>query len=123
MPVLAQSVNGADGLAFDKRTGLLWVAANQADEVVALNADGRVVARLGAFLGFNKKGGKTAARGLLFPASLAIVGDSIFVTNLALPLSGTPDEPETEVNSYTISRIRIPDERDRDEDDRDRRDD
>ncbi|HSE00203.1 MAG TPA: SMP-30/gluconolactonase/LRE family protein, partial [Burkholderiales bacterium] len=39
----AESINGADGLAMDKR-GRLWVAANQADEVVALNEKGKIVA-------------------------------------------------------------------------------
>ncbi len=46
----AESINGADGIAFDE-DGILWVAANQADQVVALNGDGRVVAELGEFLG------------------------------------------------------------------------
>jgi DNA-binding beta-propeller fold protein YncE len=109
MTAFAQSVNGADGLAFDNRTGLLWVAANQADEIVALNAQGRPVARLGAFLGFDKKGAKVAPRGLLFPASLVRVGDNMYVTNAALALTSGPGgaEPEADVNSYTISRIDI----------------
>ena len=33
--VFAESINGADGIAFDHR-GRLWVCANQADELVAL---------------------------------------------------------------------------------------
>jgi SMP-30/Gluconolactonase/LRE-like region len=103
--VFAESINGADGIAFDKR-GRLWVAANQADEVVGLNANGRVVARLGDFQGLGNDG---TARGLLFPASLVIVDDEIFVTNLALPLNGTAgDEPEEDVTRYTISRIKLP---------------
>jgi DNA-binding beta-propeller fold protein YncE len=102
--VFAESINGADGIAFDKR-GRLWVAANQADEVVALNATGRVVAKLGDFLGVRNG----APRGLLFPASLVIVDDEIFITNLALPLNATAgDEPEEDVTRYTISRIRLP---------------
>jgi DNA-binding beta-propeller fold protein YncE len=101
--VLAESINGADGLAFDER-GRLWVAANQADEVVALNADGRVVAKLGDFEGIRKNG---SPEGLLFPASLVIVGNELFVTNLALPLTpAVGDEPEEDVSRYTISRIR-----------------
>ena len=102
----AQSINGADGIAFDSR-GRLWVAANQNDEVVALNANGRVVARLGEFQGINKDG---TPDGLLFPASLVIVGDEMFVTNLALPLTPTVigDEPEEEVTRYTVSRIKLP---------------
>lgn len=102
--VFAESINGADGIAFDKR-GRLWVAANQADEVVGLNANGRVVAKLGDFLGVRDG----SPRGLLFPASLVIVDDEIFVTNLALPLNGIAgDEPEEDVTRYTISRIRLP---------------
>ena len=75
-------------------------------QVIALNSDGRVIAKLGAFLGIRSDG---AARGLLFPASLTIVNDRIFVTNLALPLTGVAgDEPEEDVTTYTISRINIP---------------
>lgn len=100
--VFAESVNGADGIAFD-RAGRLWVAANQADEVVVLNAAGRVIAKLGDFLGIRADG---SPRGLLFPASLVIAGDSVFVTNLALPLTSTAgDEPEEDVSRYTVSRI------------------
>lgn len=102
--VFVESINGADGLAFDKR-GRLWVAANQADEVVGLNAIGRVVAKLGDFQGVRNG----SPRGLLFPASLVIVDDEIFVTNLALPLNGIAgDEPEEDVTRYTVSRIRLP---------------
>jgi sugar lactone lactonase YvrE len=101
--VFAESINGADGLAFDER-GRLWVAANQADELVALNENGRVIAKLGDFEGIRKNG---APDGLLFPASLVILGDEIFVTNLALPLTpNAGDEPEEDVRRYTISRIR-----------------
>jgi hypothetical protein len=46
---------------------------------------------------------------LLFPASLAILGDELFVTNLALPLTPAPgDEPEEDVTRYTVSRIKLP---------------
>ena len=100
----AESVNGADGIAFDD-DGLLWVAANQADRLVALNSAGKPVAELGGFGGIAEDG---SPRGLLFPASLAILGDKIFVTNLALPLNGvTGDEWEEEVTRYTISRANI----------------
>jgi len=104
--VFAESINGADGIAFDG-SGRLWVAANQADEVVALNANGRVVARLGEFQGVRNDG---SPRGLLFPASLVLVGDDMFVTNLALPLTAdvAGDEPEEEVSRYTVSRIKVP---------------
>ncbi len=105
--VFAESINGADGIAFDSH-GNLWVAANQADQVVMVNRDGRVDAELGEFFGIRKNG---AARGLSFPASIVIVGRNIFVTNLALPLTPPPavgDEWEEDVTTYTVSRIRIP---------------
>ena len=71
-----------------------------------LNDSGRVIAKLGDFLGIRGDG---SPRGLLFPASLVIVDDKIFVTNLALPLTMTKgDEPEEDVTRYTISRIDIP---------------
>lgn len=98
----AESINGADGIAFDGK-GRLWVAANQGDEVVALNANGRVVERRGSFEGVGRDG---AAKGLLFPASIVLSRGSIFVTNLALPLTpAIGDEPEEDVNTYTVSRI------------------
>lgn len=101
----AESINGADGIAFD-RLGRLWVAANQNDEVVALNANGRVVARLGSFEGIGRDG---APRGLLFPASPVIVGDEMFVTNLAIALTpAVGDEPEEDVSRWTVSRIKLP---------------
>ena len=103
--VFAESINGADGLVFD-RQGRLWVCANQNDEVVALNANGRVVARLGSFDGIGRDG---APKGLLFPASPVIVGDELFVTNLAIALTpATGDEPEEDVTRWTVSRIKLP---------------
>jgi DNA-binding beta-propeller fold protein YncE len=103
--VFAESINGADGIVFD-RLGRLWVAANQNDEVVALNAKGRVVARLGSFEGI---GGDGAPRGLLFPASPVIVGDEMFITNLAIALTPAEgDEPEEDVKRWTVSRIKLP---------------
>lgn len=104
--VFAESINGADGIAVDA-SGRLWVAANQADEVVALNEAGLVIARLGEYQGINRDG---TPNGLLFPASLVIVGDHMFVTNLALPLTNdvAGDEPEEAVTRYTISRIKVP---------------
>jgi sugar lactone lactonase YvrE len=81
--IFAESINGADGIAFD-RHGRLWVCANQGDELVALNALGRVVERRGSFRG----------------------GATIYVTNLALPLTEAEgDEPEEDVTTYTVSRI------------------
>jgi sugar lactone lactonase YvrE len=102
--VFAESVNGADGLAKDAQ-GLLWVAANQADALVALDERGRVVAQIGAFEGV--RNGQPV--GLLFPASMVILGGEVFVTNLALPLTDSiGDEPEEDVTRWTISRLLVP---------------
>jgi DNA-binding beta-propeller fold protein YncE len=104
--VFAESINGADGIVFDDK-GLLWVAANQADELVALNENGKIVAKLGEFRGINRNG---TPNGLLFPASPVIVGDDIYVTNLAISLTNNApnDEPEDDVKLWTISRMRLP---------------
>lgn len=102
LETFAESINGADGIVFD-RGGLLWVAANQADQIVALNGVGRIVDRRGSFGGIGPDG---AARGLLFPASIVISQGNIFVTNLALPLTpAVGDEPEEDVTTFTLSRI------------------
>ncbi|HEX9273945.1 MAG TPA: hypothetical protein VGA01_17220 [Candidatus Binatia bacterium] len=102
--VFAESLDGADGIAFHH--GRLVVAANQGDVVFILNENGRVIAKLGDFLGIRDDG---SPRGLLFPASIVIVDNKIFVTNLALPLTMTVgDEPEEDVTKYTVSRIDIP---------------
>ncbi len=104
LTVFAESVNGADGVAFDDR-GRLWVAANQADEIVALDENGRVVARLGEFRGIRFG----APVGLLFPASPVIVGGQLYVTNLSIALTpAAGDEPEEDVTRFTISRMTVP---------------
>jgi sugar lactone lactonase YvrE len=105
LTIFAESVNGADGIAFDSK-GRLWVAANQGDHVVALNANGRVVEMVGSFDGIGNDG---AAKGLLFPASIVISRGFVYVTNLALPLTpAVGDEPEEDVTTYTVSRFRLP---------------
>ena len=101
--VFAESIHGADGLLFEN--GRLWVAANQADQVVALNerADH---CQSGEFEGIRRDG---TPRELLFPASMVIVDGWMYVANLALPL--TPmvgDEPEEDVTRWTVSRFRVP---------------
>jgi DNA-binding beta-propeller fold protein YncE len=101
--VFAESLHGADGLVFDG-DGRLWVCVNQNDEVVALSETGRVVARLGEFQGVRKDG---TPGGLLFPASAVIVDGWMYVTNLALPLTGG-DEPESDVMRWTVSRMKLP---------------
>jgi DNA-binding beta-propeller fold protein YncE len=102
--VFAESIHGADGVAFDD-SGRLWIAANQGDQIVALSETGRVIAKLGEFQGINQDG---TPNGLLFPASPVIVGDWMYVTNLALPLVGNGAEWESDVTRWTISRIKLP---------------
>lgn len=103
--VFAESLNGADGLVADDQ-GRLWVATNQADEVVALNEHGKVIVKLGEFRGINRDG---TPNGLLFPASPVIVGDEMFVTNLAIALTpAVGDEPEEDVTRWTVSRMKLP---------------
>ena len=105
LTTFAESINGADGIAFDGK-GRLWVAANQGDHVLALNANGRVIEQVGSFEGIGNDG---AARGLLFPASIVISNGFVYVTNLALALTPNPgDEPEEDVTTYTVSRFRLP---------------
>jgi sugar lactone lactonase YvrE len=102
--VFAESIHGADGLAFSD--GRLWVAGNQADTVFALNSQGRITIRAGEFEGIRLDG---TPRGLLFPASMVIVDRWMYVTNLALPLTPmTGDEPEEDVTRWNVARIRIP---------------
>ena len=63
------------------------------------------VERRGSFRGIAHDG---AAKGLLFPASLVFSRGSIYVTNLALPLTEAQgDEPEEDVTTYTVARIPI----------------
>jgi sugar lactone lactonase YvrE len=103
--VFAESVHGADGLLFDRSTGLLWAAANQGDELVALNGNGRAVLKVGDFEGISRDG---MPRGFLFPASMVSVDGFMYVTNTALPLTpAAGDEPEEDVTRWNIVRLRI----------------
>jgi DNA-binding beta-propeller fold protein YncE len=102
--ILAESVHGADGLLMHE--GLLWIAANQADAVVAIDERGRERYRAGAFLGIGKGG---APLGLLFPASTAVLGEWMIVANLSLPLTPNPgDEWEELVSRWTLARFKLP---------------
>ena len=105
--VLVNSINGADGLLIDGDDNI-WVAANQADEVVVLDTTGRVIAKLGDFGGINPDG---SPAGLLFPASLVISNGFVYVTNLSLDLRlfGAPtvdSQWAASVTRHTIARIR-----------------
>ena len=106
--VFVNSVNGADGLFLDADDNL-WVAANQADEIVVIDKTGRALAKLGDFGGLDGNG---APIGLLFPASPAMSGGYIYVTNLSLDirLFGLPQAVDSQwaadVRSHTIARLR-----------------
>ena len=106
--VFVNSINGADGLLVDDEDNV-WVAANQADEIVVLDPTGRAIAKLGDFGGIDPRG---AAVGLLFPASIVFSHGFLYATNLALDLrlfglAQTVDSQWTEkVKRHTVSRIR-----------------
>ena len=112
--VFVNSINGADGLVLDSSDNL-WVAANQADEIVVVDPTGKVIAKLGDFNGVNESG---VPHGLLFPASpdFSKDGNFLYISNLALDLRlfGLVESVDSQwthqVQRYTISRItaRIP---------------
>ena len=111
--VFTNSINGADGLILDSNDNL-WVAANQADEIVVVDPSGKAIAKLGDFNGV--RNGVT--NGLLFPASPAFSKDGqwLYVTNLELDLTtiGLPQAVDSqwtaEVQQHSIARLgaRIP---------------
>lgn len=102
--VVAESLPGADGLV--REGDLYWVAANQADTVLGIDAQGRTRVHAGAFHGIDGDG---APIGLLFPASTAVDGDWMVVVNLALPLTAAQgDEWEESATRWTLSRFAIP---------------
>jgi DNA-binding beta-propeller fold protein YncE len=105
--VFVNGINGADGLIIDEEDNL-WVAANQADEIVVVDPTGKTIAKLGDFGGIDRKG---APIGLLTPASLVFSGEFVYVTNLALDLRlfGFPAgdaQWAAEVTRFTVSKIR-----------------
>ena len=112
--VFVNSINGADGLVLDSSDNL-WVAANQADEIVVVDPTGKVIAKLGDFNGVDKSG---VPNGLIFPASpdFSKDGNFLYISNLALDLrlfelvKSVDSQWTHQVQRYTISRItaRIP---------------
>jgi sugar lactone lactonase YvrE len=68
------SIEGADGIAFDRR-GHLWVTANELDALVSISPAGErsEVAR------------NAVAGPLEFPSALVFVGDAGYVTNFDVP--------------------------------------
>jgi sugar lactone lactonase YvrE len=106
--VFVNGVHGADGLLIDDDDNL-WVAANQADEIVVVDPTGRAIAKLGDFDGVSSRGTPIH---LLFPASIRFSGKHLLVTNLALdlrlfnPAFATVDSPWTaQVTRYTIVKL------------------
>ncbi len=105
--VFVNSINGADGLIIDASDNV-WVAANQADEIVVVDPSGRAIAKLGDFEGIDEHG---TPAGLLFPASLVFSNGFVYVTNLSLDLRlfGAPtvdSQWAAEVTRYNVARIR-----------------
>jgi len=108
--VFANSINGADGIVLDRHDNI-WVAANQADEIVVIDPSGKAIAKLGDFDGVDEDG---VPHGLLFPASPAFSRDGkfLYVSNLALDLrlfglvQAVDSQWTAEVKRYTISRLR-----------------
>jgi sugar lactone lactonase YvrE len=122
--IFVNAINGADGLLIDEHDNL-WVAANQADEIVVVDPTGRAIAKLGDFGGLTHSGKPIH---LLFPASIRFSGKNLLVTNLALDLRiFSPDfatvdsEWAAQVSRYTIAKLpaRIPEVRGSSEDSRD----
>lgn len=106
--VFVNGINGADGLIVD-RDDNLWVAANQADEIVVVDPMGMAIAKLGDFNGIDRQG---RPNGLLFPASLVFSGEFLYVTNLSLDLRlfmlppSVDSEWCAQVRRFTVSKIR-----------------
>lgn len=104
LQIVAESLPGADGLLF--HDGLLWLLANQVDQLLGLDELGLIRARAGGFEGI---AGNGAPRGLLFPASSVVQGEWMLVSNLALPLTPTEgDEWEERVSTWNLMRVRLP---------------
>lgn len=104
--VFVNSINGADGLIIDSADNL-WVAANQSDEIVVVDPTGRVIAKLGDFDGIDRQGSPV---GLLFPASLVLVNNFLYVTNLSLDLRlfnapAVDSQWAAQVTRHTIARL------------------
>jgi len=109
--VFINGVNGPDGMFVDEEERL-WVVANQSDEIVVFDKTGKVLAKLGDFDGLDESG---APRGLLFPAGMEKVGDSLYVLNLAVDVRWFKGYVQTvigqwaaQVKVFNIMRIPIP---------------
>lgn len=104
LQVVAESLPGADGLLF--HDGLLWLLANQVDQLLGVDEQGLIRIRAGGFRGLSASG---APLGLLFPASSVVQGDWMVISNLALPLTPAEgDEWEEQVRTWNLVRLRLP---------------
>src|SRR5215471_18038676 len=109
--VFTNSINGADGIVLDANDNI-WVAANQADEIVVVDSTGKVIAKLGDFNGVQN--GET--QGLLFPASPAFSpdGKTLWVTNLELDLTtigitqSVDSKWAAQVKTHSIAKLPVP---------------
>ena len=119
---------GLSSLTFDRAgnvyvsysfNGLIWttgpggglrICANQEDEIVVVDAQGKVIAKCGDFDGITED---AQVRGLLFPASLAfsLDGKTLYVSNVTLFLPYAGGKPAIdsawtlEVNRYTVAKM------------------
>lgn len=107
--IFITGINAPDGIRIDRK-GNIWICANQEDEIVVIDSTGKVIARLGQFLGIDKHG---IVNGFLFPASLAFNkdGSTLYVSNLTLYLPYAGAEPAIDspyalqVKGYTVSQL------------------
>jgi sugar lactone lactonase YvrE len=107
--VLTNSLNGCDGLRIDSNDNM-WVAANQADEIVVVDPSGKAIAKLGDFDGVHHG----VTNGLLFPASPGFSPDGqwLYVTNLELDLrtigvtQSVDSQWAAQVTQHSIARLK-----------------
>jgi sugar lactone lactonase YvrE len=108
--IFITGINAPDGIAIDRKDNL-WVCANQEDDIVVIDKNGKVIAKLGDFNGINDDG---IVRGLLFPASPAFSkdGKTLYVSNLTLflPYAGAQRAVDSawtlKAKQYTVSKMR-----------------
>jgi len=102
-----QGINGPDNIFFDD-DGLLWVASGQNDRVVAIDPSGRIVSKVGSFLGLTRGG---APEGLLQPSGIVVSRGRVYTCNeSSRGLRPTPDlvpeETWDDLRLFTITEIR-----------------
>jgi hypothetical protein len=96
-----ESINFPDGLIPGPGNSLIAVSNHASEIAVVDGTSGRILARLGANLGLGADG---APLGLLAPAQVARIDNSLFVTNFA-NVGGAPNPA---VRVFTIARIELP---------------